>query len=407
MATDTLYFENLTDQCHVMEMMICLTGNKSRKFSIQFFDSYNTLPAVWHTSIPLGHSLTRPCIEVNESSHLEDVKFYYAIVYRNESPAAFFYFQHIEISNKHFDDFSGNDLISRHLYKYVSKKKFNLLVLGHLFMTDFEGYYYLPNAISKLEFYNVLNKTVNHLAKATNAHFNLLKDINGQLKNMLDNEPNGYHFLRNDIYMEMDIPSQWNSMEDYISALSRKYATRTKKLIEGVKPLMIKELTLEEIIRYAENIERLYLNVALSSSVKIGFVNGEYFVNLKAKLKSDFKVFGYFLNGEMIAFTSAILTTSKYEVYYIGLEHEKCQNYSVYLHMLVQGVEQAILNKKPLLGLGRTALEAKAITGCNPRYLNNYIKVKNTLLNSALNLLLEKFEKVDQGEKWKERNPFR
>lgn len=407
MATDTLYFENLTDSCPVMEMMICITGNKSRKFSIQFFDTYHSLPAVWHTCLPHGHSLTRPCVEVNESSHLEDIKFYYAIVYRNESPAAFFYFQHIEISNKHFDDFSGTDLISRHLYKYVSKNKFNLLVLGHLFMTDFEGYYYLPNAISKLEFQNVLNKTANHVGKATNAHFTILKDINGQLKNLLDNEPNGYHFLRNDIYMEMDIPTDWKSIEDYIAALSRKYATRTKKLIEGVKPLMIKELTLEEVIRYSETIEKLYLNVANSSSVKIGFVNGEYFLNMKAKLKSDFKVFGYFFNGEMIAFTSAILTPSKYEVYYIGMDHDQCKNYSVYLHMLVQGVEQAILNQKPMLGLGRTALEAKAITGCNPRYLNNYIKVKNRILNSALNLLLEKFEKVDQGDKWKERNPFR
>jgi hypothetical protein len=46
LATDTLYFENLTDNCAVSEMFICLTGNKSRKFSIQFFSSYQALPAV-------------------------------------------------------------------------------------------------------------------------------------------------------------------------------------------------------------------------------------------------------------------------------------------------------------------------------------------------------------------------
>jgi hypothetical protein len=407
LATDTLYFENLTDNCAVSEMFICLTGNKSRKFSIQFFSSYQALPAVWHTAIPFGHSLSKPCVEVNEMAKLDDLKYYYAIVYRNETPAAFFYFQQLELSSKHYNNFSGNDFISKYLYKYISKKKFHLLVLGNLFMTDFEGYYYNPHAISILEFQNVLNKTANHLSKETNSQFILLKDIHGQLRNLLDHAPQGYRFLKNDIYMEMDIPSDWNDINDYVLALSRKYAARAKKLIAGTKPLLIKELSLEEIIKYAASIEHLYLQVVNSSSVKIGLVNGEYFVDLKSKLKSDFKIFAYFENGEMIAFKSAILTQNKYEVYYIGMDSERCHPHNVYLYMLIHGVEQAILNRKQVLGLGRTALEAKAITGCNPRYLNNYIKVKNNLLNTALNMLLDKFEIDDQGNQWKSRNPFK
>jgi hypothetical protein len=64
------------------------------------------------------------------------------------------------------------------------------------------------------------------------------------------------------------------------------------------------------------------------------------------------------------------------------------------------------LLQKNTLKLGRTALEAKAIIGCKPVYLDNYIKLKSKPMQLGLKYMLKVFAN-ERGTEWKKRNPFK
>lgn len=107
----------------------------------------------------------------------------------------------------------------------------------------------------------------------------------------------------------------------------------------------------------------------------------------------------------MLAFTTAVMENGSYEVYYIGYAEDNNRQYGIYPNILLHGVERAIqLNKT--LKLGRTALEAKAIIGCKPVYLNNYIKLKSKPLQLGLKYMLKTFV-AERGNEWKKRSPFK
>jgi hypothetical protein len=56
--------------------------------------------------------------------------------------------------------------------------------------------------------------------------------------------------------------------------------------------------------------------------------------------------------------------------------------------------------------LGRTALEAKAILGCEPAYQYGFYKLRHPIVNWFFKKVSAGFRE-QIGEKWKDRHPFK
>jgi predicted N-acyltransferase len=390
----------LLKEC-IFEKLIRCTSTKS-KINIRVFTSVNHLPYDWN-SVTTPELLKKEVLATTEKAHIADFNYYYICFYKEEKLIGVAYFQLLQVNKNHYPDFSNRDVVSKRIYNYISKRKYPMLVAGHLFLNNFKSYHF-SDSENISDCTNAYYKAFDSVKKHSKAKVVLMKEFEGELAH--SPLKNGFIAMSEDYFMQMSIPKSWNNLDDYTAALTKKYAARIKKVKEDISELKIKELNLEDIIKNADLIEKLYLNVTRKATVKMGILNAQFFVELKKALADRFKFYGYFLENQLIAFSTGILTDNTYETYYIGADEEKCKNYGVYQHLLVMGVEKAIESKSKILALGRTALEAKAIIGCKPRLISNYIKFNNRLLQLGATLIISTFYQHN-GMDWEKRNPFK
>jgi hypothetical protein len=214
-----------------------------------------------------------------------------------------------------------------------------------------------------------------------------------------------YLMLRNDISMEMDIPADWETITDYEKALKHKYAQRFRKVRSQWANLQIKELSAEDVELNKRTIYALYQQVLTHQQVRLGILSPDFIVNLKAFYKDRLKVWAVYDGKKMIAFFSGWAKEDAFDMFYIGFDYSLNAELQSYFNILFFSVEQAIALKKPRLILGRTALDAKARLGCEPRYLHTFLYINNPFLRR---FILRKQQNVNLREgDWEEKHPFK
>ena len=97
---------------------------------------------------------------------------------------------------------------------------------------------------------------------------------------------------------------------------------------------------------------------------------------LKREFEKSFCVWGFFKEDKLIAFYSAWKFNGTLDMYYIGFDYESNRIHNLYFNMLFFGVATAIDCRCKTLIMGRTALEAKARLGCEPKYLYTFLFIK-------------------------------
>lgn len=395
----------LIDTSCRIESFICST-QRTAKITADVYNSARQLPPAWDLLLPVGSKLASHILMLIEDSAIEGLTYYYIIVKNEDKPIGLVYFQRLALTKQHYPDFSGAGTIAKHVYNYAAGKAFGLLTAGNLFYTGFPWYWFDDKAIKADDFFRTVNKAATLLLKTSRSHMVMLKDVDDKLNNYISRKPSGYAHMGEDIFMQMPLNLAWQTFDDYAKALSKKYAARVRKMKEAVAGVRVKKLNLEQAEALAPQIDKLYLEVIGHSSVKIGILNAQYFINMKKALGANFDIWGWFEGDRMVAFTSTLVENGSYEVYYIGYGDDDNKRLCLYPNILLHGVEQAIADKKKVLKLGRTALEAKAIVGAGPIYLNNYIKMKGKLLQLGFGFILKVFGK-ERGNDWKKRNPFK
>lgn len=385
--------------------MICSPTTASN-VSVDVYQSYKQLPPAWDVMLPAGHKLKTTSLAGIEDSNIDDVSYYYGVLTINGSMVGAMYLQRLAVNKNHYPDFSSNGTIARQVYNTIAKRSYGLLVAGNLFYTGFPSYWYNNQSINPDIFYKAFKQAINKLLHASKSSAIMLKDVDAKLKSQLETKNWGFAHMGEDIFMQMPLNPEWNSFADYTQSLTKKYVARIKKMQEARKQITVKELNISEIEAYLPDIERLYLDVCSHSSVKMGILNGAYFLNMKKSMGDKFEVWGWFKDGQMLAFTTSVIENGDYEVYYIGYSDADNKTYCLYPNILLHGVERSIYLKKKTLKLGRTALEAKAIIGCKPLYLDNYIKLKSKPMQLGFKYMLKTFV-TERGTEWKKRNPFK
>jgi predicted N-acyltransferase len=204
--------------------------------------------------------------------------------------------------------------------------------------------------------------------------------------------------------MLFDIPNHWNSGQDYIDALSKKYRDqykRARKKAEGVKK---KKMHLEDIIKHEETIYDLYHHVAKNAHFNTFFLAKNHFRIFKEILKDKFLFYGYFLDEKLVGFNTLIKNGEVMDTYFLGYDDSVQREKMLYLNMLYDMIAYSINKGFKEIIFARTALEIKSSVGAKPREMFGYAQHRNSIIDLA-------FEKIfcylEPKVEWKERNPFK
>ncbi|MEZ5046012.1 MAG: hypothetical protein R2831_03370 [Chitinophagaceae bacterium] len=373
------------------------------QLAYDIYQSVQTLPPEWDKHLPEGHALLKQNIATVELSQISDVQSLYVLCKENNQIVFCAYYQILRVKPYHFA--CQNKLQQRSLQIALFALRPTLLVAGHLFRHDAKFHHFVSQELpakKKEEHYIQTTEFVLNKYRLTGV---FLKDVPTEIANYILLKDH-YKQMTEDVSMYINIPSSWSSMIDYQQALKHKYLQRYKKIEKQLDVIQVKELSLEDIIQNNNIIESLYLQVANHQIVRMGKLNAAFFTEMKKSMMEDYIVYGWFLENKMVAFSSAIIKQDTYDMNYIGFDYTINQSHAIYFNILFHCLQQAIRTQKSKLILGRTALEAKAILGCEPQYEYSFYTLRHPIVRWFYKRVAKGFRE-QVGEKWKDRHPFK
>jgi hypothetical protein len=200
------------------------------------------------------------------------------------------------------------------------------------------------------------------------------------------------------------VKANWRQWEDYVISLNKKYKTRHKRSKKKFGDIQRRELDTEMIRNSSKQLYKLYKNVSDNAKFNTFVLTQNHFYSLKKHLKEKFKVFGYFLNNELIGFYTLILNGATLETYFLGYDKEHQYPNQLYLNMLYDMARFAIEYKFTTIVYARTAMEIKSSVGAKPKEMIMYMKHTNSIANALLRKI---FSLMKPSQKWTERHPFK
>lgn len=386
------------------------TRRTPSKLGISIFDSIDYVPLDdWHAVVPESKGLMRrPYLAAIENSAHESEQSRYVLLYKDKKPVGAAIFNIVVFTGA---DYRSPKDATKPLQKLKNtlreKAKLRVLVCGHTHLSGNHGFMHSSD-ITHEEAYHGLADACYQIRRAEK----LRGSINLQLiKDFYEDEFAAskhlsvfkYRRFKVDPNMMVKIRPEWETFDDYLKAMNKKYKKKAISTIKKGAALERRSLTAEEIASSLEIIQTLYLNVANKAKVRINHFDATYLLQLKLNMQEDFELIGYYLNGEMVGFCSLIYWGENCEAHAIGLNYEFNNEHAIYLNMLYDDVKTSITKKKSMLILGRTAMEMKSNIGAEPFEMCCYIRHSGPLLNRAFKPV---FQYIRQSE-WTQRSPFK
>lgn len=372
------------------------------KINISIKKNISEIAGSWDELLPPGHHLQSCHLLAFEKAVVDDIENNYVQVFLNSKLIGLLYLQQFSFQHKHLN-FGDGSAFTAKLIKCVLPARLSILVCGHLFRINFQGFYFKDAAHRQLVF-DAVKLFTQQTGNSKPAGI-IIKDCN---EAFIEQSCRfwGYRFFSGDVTMEINCRPQWLSFADYINDLHKNYRQRAKKIIAAFAPVEVRELNASAIEDNAAIINQLYWNVVHKQTVKLGTVNARYFYELKKDLGNRFEFHALYVQGKMVGFYTFIFYEKEMETHFIGMDYEANNQYKIYFNILFLGMQKMIGHRFEKLELGRTAREAKANAGALPRQVFNYIKVKNPLADITLRHFLNRFNKAENSGLTK-RNPLK
>jgi hypothetical protein len=212
-----------------------------------------------------------------------------------------------------------------------------------------------------------------------------------------------YHYSKIEVEEEMvlDLRKEWSGFEDYSSDLKKKYRKKLKQIIKKTCDLKIRNLDVDELKVYANDIKKLFNQVAKSSQFRGPEFNTDSYMSF---VKQDFmNVYGFFYHDKLVGFSSIIKKEKVLYSYFVGFDKSLNKLFPLYGRILVENINTAIKLKKERIILGRTANEYKSNFGAYPIKSYVYLKIKNKFLRAILKPVYSKL----RIKEWIQRHPFK
>ena len=379
----------------------------------KIYTSFNQLPSSW--DILANHDLMLKSVYLKalEQAPPNNITLYYIGVFNKENLVGIALVERVQLYLKDMFRQSSPSALKTFFRDLVSSiLKENVLVIGNLTHTGQHGMAF-NNKITPQDYLETILKSVSTLKddikrdSAKTIRAILLKDyflkdeIHGAAEVFRSNNLNLVKVQPN---MVLDIKPNWHKMEDYIKSLNKKYRIRYKRARTKFNNIERKELDIEAVKLNSNQLHTLYLNVSNNAKFNTFVLPENHFYSLKKELDHNFKIYGYFIENQLIGFYTLILNNDVLETYFLGYDSEHQYQNQLYLNMLYDMLNFAIENKLSSIVYARTAMEIKSSVGAKPLQMVMYMKHTNGLFNEILKGV---FNFMKPNQKWEERHPFK
>lgn len=337
---------------------------------------------------------------------MPDVSFRYAVVYKDGRPLLFSTFQVYTITARNFNLHRERTFVKHILGLFLDLRRIKVVVSGNALRTDMPCFCYDHSELPAGQALELVASIADTIADRDEASAVILTGTgNAGAATQRKLATLGYQMPWEDMAMEMSIPSSWECMSQYIGVLSRKYRARAQKIIAAGSTLRQAPITDEELVRLQPDIDRLFAEVIENQPFVFTTSGSRYIAELKRLYKDNFEIIGFFEGDVLVAFYSAFVTLTGYELFYVGYSQSLNAKYQLYFNMLFSGLGRAIALRKQQLLLGRTSFDAKASLGAKAvrkDYLIRLFRVPE----AATRWFVSYFSSMESG-KWTQRNPLK
>ncbi len=288
----------------------------------------------------------------------------------------------------------------------VSWIKFRLLVVGNLYLTGQYGIHIKDSDTQ--DQYALVQSMLKVLKKefcGSPYRFSgiLYKDFFEDAA-LEDSRKLGLEAFKIDPNMILPLRANWNSFDGYLADMKSKYRVRLKNAKKKFKGIERRELSIEEVAHYNEEMYSLYEKILSGSGFVLAKGDNTYFKTLKLHLGERYHIVGYFLEDKMVGFYTWILEDDKLDSHFIGLDPTLNNRYQLYLNILLDLVNDGINQKAASIYYFRTALEIKSSVGAVPHDMVCYFRHTSSIINGVIPLVFKYF--IPQQE-WDQRHPFK
>lgn len=381
----------------------------------KLYDSVNQLPNTWD-ALPCGDIFLKTSfLKGLETAVPNNITPFYLGVFKSEKLVGIANLQRVEM---YVDDVfrrTSNSVLKQIAKQLVSKiVKGNVLVVGNLMHTGQHGMFYIQDEISQDDYLNTISSALKDLSKQMRSKYNKKVRIIA-FKDYFEDDnihKSSEFFKTQNLYkvqvqpnMIFSISDSWKTPQDYILAFNKKYSRRYKIARKKAADLDCRELNLEFLEENSKLVFDLYETVSDNARVNSFKLPENHFFSLKQNLKEQFKVFGFFLNDELVGFYSLILNNTILETYFLGYNKALQQEHQMYLNMLFNMAFFGIENGFKSIVYARTAMEIKSSIGAKPKTMHIYLKhTNNFIANTVLKCIVKYMNPIQD---WEERHPFK
>jgi len=379
----------------------------------KIYTSFSQLPSSWDNLANHDLMLKSSYLKALENAPPNNITLYYIGVFNKEDLVGIALVERVQLYLKDMFRQSSPSALKTFFRDVVSSiLKGNVLVIGNLTHTGQHGIAFNKTKINAHDYLETILKAVSTLKDDIKRESGktiraiLLKDyfLNDEIHKVKKIfKINDLNLVKVQPNMILDIKPNWLKMEDYIKSLNKKYRIRYKRARTKFNSIKRRELDIEAVKLNSNLLHQLYLNVSNNAKFNTFVLPENHFYSLKKELNENFKVYGYFIENQLIGFYTLILNNDVLETYFLGYDSEHQYQNQLYLNMLYDMLDFAIENKFSTIVYARTAMEIKSSVGAKPIDMVMYMKHTNSLFNE---LLKGVFNFMKPNQKWEERHPF-
>ncbi len=173
----------------------------------------------------------------------------------------------------------------------------------------------------------------------------------------------------------MVLDLRWQTFDEYLAALRKRYRKRVRDDLKTAKGL---EFTLQDAsAELAPVTARLYQNVLANAEQKLEVLSEAFFAALGQFDQAKLLVARNPATAEVLGVNLLLFSPSQMQNLYIGFDYEQNEQYNTYFALVQHSLRLAIERGCKVCHFGQDSYEFKARLGARPYPLSGYMKHKS------------------------------
>ena len=378
-------------------------------YSFEIYNSTAHLPENWDDLAVSTVFLSKKYLQVLQDSSPENMICHFIGIFDYENLVGIALSQFLDLNA--LESFGERDKCIKTAVRNIIFRNFasHVLVIGNNMLTG-QNSFALSSTIDNKEAMQTLHRATSELkkifkSKGIKIHITTYKDFDKEeIKNFdIPEFKNDYQFSTQP-NMVFSINENWQSEQDYIDSLSKKYRDQYKRARKKAALIEKRKLHLEDIIALEDTIYELYFHVAKNAPFNTFFLPKNHFRVFKEIFKDKFLFYGYFINEKLIGFNTLIKNGEVMDTYFLGYDESIQREKMLYLNMLYDMIAYSINKNFKEIIFARTALEIKSSVGAKPVKMFGLMDHSSKIVNIYLPKI---FKYLEPETVWQERNPFK